>query len=546
MNSVYIEPNNCLDCYRCIRECAVGAINVKNMSASIDDDACVHCGRCVISCPSFVVKMHNDTARVRQIIRQNETVVASLSPEWVAEFPGIQHFRMIEALKLLGFNYVSETLLGAEKVHQERNAILGRSQGVHISSECPSVNALVTKYFQSQTEKLLPVVLPIEAHAQMIRQWYGPQAKVVYITPCVAMKNEVSATDEAFDCAITFSELRQWMYDDGVEFDFIPGNESYNFEPFAARQSVSRPDVSTFRYEGLAKVRRLMKTLGRDKVTEPIYLELTACEGGCLKSPVLSKRMAMIAAEKARENLPHYTLPLANLRREYAPQPDPVPFVDESHIADALASIGKFSSSDELNCNGCGYSNCRKFAKALYLGHAEAEMCLSYSRHLAHKKFSALLGQLPAGVILVDENGRVVEGNRNMAVLLGPEAELVYDANPGMKGADMSRLISFHKMFADVLRSGDDMLERDIQVKDKVLKVSIFTIQPHVLVCGVATNLFMSDVRNEEIAGRTRQVIKENLETVQKIAYLLGENASRTEAILNSILESQIDDHDTQ
>jgi hypothetical protein len=30
----------------------------------------------------------------------------------------------------------------------------------------------------------------------------------------------------------------------------------------------------------------------------------------------------------------------------------------------------------------------------------------------------------------------------------------------------------------------------------------------------------------------------ENLSTVQQIAYLLGENASRTEAILNSIIDS--------
>jgi hypothetical protein len=33
-------------------------------------------------------------------------------------------------------------------------------------------------------------------------------------------------------------------------------------------------------------------------------------------------------------------------------------------------------------------------------------------------------------------------------------------------------------------------------------------------------------------------VNKQNLETVQKIAFLLGENASLTEELLNSIIES--------
>ena len=50
-------------------------------------------------------------------------------------------------------------------------------------------------------------------------------------------------------------------------------------------------------------------------------------------------------------------------------------------------------------------------------------------------------------------------------------------------------------------------------------------------------DLYNPEVRNDEIVKRTRLLITENLETVQKIAYLLGENASRTETGLTSILE---------
>ena len=46
------------------------------------------------------------------------------------------------------------------------------------------------------------------------------------------------------------------------------------------------------------------------------------------------------------------------------------------------------------------------------------------------------------------------------------------------------------------------------------------------------------EVRNEEVVRRTQKVIKENLSTVQQVAYLLGENASKTEAMLNTIIES--------
>jgi hypothetical protein len=44
-------------------------------------------------------------------------------------------------------------------------------------------------------------------------------------------------------------------------------------------------------------------------------------------------------------------------------------------------------------------------------------------------------------------------------------------------------------------------------------------------------------MQKEEIIKRARSVIRKNLSTVQKIAYLLGENASETEMVLSGIIE---------
>jgi hypothetical protein len=46
------------------------------------------------------------------------------------------------------------------------------------------------------------------------------------------------------------------------------------------------------------------------------------------------------------------------------------------------------------------------------------------------------------------------------------------------------------------------------------------------------------EVRKDLVINRTREVILENLKVVQQIAFLLGENASFTETMLNSIVES--------
>ena len=44
--------------------------------------------------------------------------------------------------------------------------------------------------------------------------------------------------------------------------------------------------------------------------------------------------------------------------------------------------------------------------------------------------------------------------------------------------------------------------------------------------------------RRKTVVEKTRQVITKNLETVQTVAALLGENAASTEVLLNSIMES--------
>jgi len=58
------------------------------------------------------------------------------------------------------------------------------------------------------------------------------------------------------------------------------------------------------------------------------------------------------------------------------------------------------------------------------------------------------------------------------------------------------------------------------------------------VVGGIIRDLYAPEVRKEEVIGRARDVIKENLQTVQQIAFLLGESASKTEKILNSIIKS--------
>ena len=110
---------------------------------------------------------------------------------------------------------------------------------------------------------------------------------------------------------------------------------------------------------------------------------------------------------------------------------------------------------------------------------------------------------------------------------------------PGLVGADLKTLVpvDFYKLFTYILESGDEVLTRDVRYDDNLLNVSVFTIKKGKIAGAIVRDMFTPEVRKEEVVKRVGEVINNNLEVVQKIAFLLGESASETERMLNSIIE---------
>jgi hypothetical protein len=123
---------------------------------------------------------------------------------------------------------------------------------------------------------------------------------------------------------------------------------------------------------------------------------------------------------------------------------------------------------------------------------------------------------------------------------MGEETEELFDTIPGLKGADAEVLVPgvIFKMLAGIMQSGEEMLERDITYKDNLLHVSVVTLFKQKVVGAVIRDMSAPLLVREEIINRAQRIKVQNIETVQKIASLLGENAAETEELLNSIIES--------
>jgi PAS domain S-box-containing protein len=153
---------------------------------------------------------------------------------------------------------------------------------------------------------------------------------------------------------------------------------------------------------------------------------------------------------------------------------------------------------------------------------------------------SAMMHKIRAGIVIVDNDLKVVDSNEAFAKLFGSEIEELFETIPGLHGADLKELVPdvIYKMFSSTMISGENSMERDLKIQNKLLHVSVISIYKQRVVGALLRDMSAPSLVREEIISRAQRVNRQNLETVQKIAFLLGDNASLTEELLNSIIES--------
>ena len=556
LHAIYTERRECQDCHKCIRECPVKAIRVQDGYARVVPEMCVQCGNCIVACPSNAKQVRNDLPRVKELLQSGRAVVVSLAPSFVAQFPGIRAGQLIHALKQLGFFAVSETALGAQRVSASVESMMRSEPGqVWVSSACPVVVDFVAKYHPECQSKITALLSPLLTHCRMLRAHYGDQIATVFIGPCIAKKKEAEQHPELLDVVLTFEDLENWLDEENIDLARVSETSDDHFSLEEASDGAFYPieggmtpgvlrggaidSAQVMSFSGLANVEQALKGIAEWRPERSIFLELTACAGSCVNGPKAARNSSIA---KRRFEVLRYAKPARGsvraeslaATRPYTAIPVPRTEYSELQITEALHSVGKYSVEDELNCGGCGYESCRDFAHALIARNAERMMCATYTRKLAQKKANALLQKMPSGVVIVDEQLKIIECNANFQRLFSEDVERERE----LEGCALDAVIPFSDLFQRVLDSGDDIISHDIRYQRSILNTSIFTIEPHAVLCGIFQDITEPIFQKEQIIARARDVIQKNLKTVQQIAYLLGENAADSEIILNSIVQS--------
>ena len=567
-NPVYTLINECHDCYRCVRECPVKAIKIENNHASVIPDKCISCGTCVKVCPANAKCVRSDLEKVQNLIYSGKDVYVSLAPSWRGVFE-MSAQKMIAVLKRLGFKDISETALGAEEVSIKTAQMLNETeQGLWISSACPVIVDYIRMYKPEFSKYITPIGSPARTHARMLRKTYGEDIGIVFIGPCIGKKKEADEPDGLIDLAITFEELKIWMYDQIPDISEIQKDDRFEFVPFSAHEGALYPidggmnttirkigikdEVQLLEICSIPAFEKALNNLNPEKINRPIFVEALACEGGCVAGPCISTDKASISIisdvltkVKKRDDIPKSPDVVVDYEYKSAAITESKYSLEE--ITKTLKKIGKHTEEDELNCGGCGYSSCRELAVALLDGVAESSMCISYMRKIAMRKAAAMLRCMPAAIVMVDNDLNILEANDSFMKMFTGDMYEIFKARPdGLTGAAIDRIIEFSDIFRTILKTGKDLHKEHYAVKDRLYDINAFTIEPNEIVGAIITDVTQTETNREKISEKAKEVISKNISIVQEIACLLGEHMVETETLLNSIANDYDDKNEEE
>lgn len=311
----------------CIKLCLFGAITTdEDGNNNIIADRCVGCNNCVENCKSKNLTDRKDILPLFELINNSDApVYAMVAPAFIAQFseqvtPG----KLRSAFKKLGFAGMLEVALFADiltlKEAIEFDKSINDDKDFMLTSCCcPIWIALIRKIYHLLIPHLPPSVSPMVACARSIKKLY-PQAKTVFIGPCVAKKAEAKEKDiaDAVDYVLNFKEIKD-IFDfaeiNPVELpEDLRDHSSTAGRIYARTAGVSKavkltvarlnPDrkipLKAMQGNGTLECKKLLSDIKNGDI-KANFIEGMGCVGGCVGGPKV-----LISKEEGTEHVNSY------------------------------------------------------------------------------------------------------------------------------------------------------------------------------------------------------------------------------------------------
>lgn len=425
-HSVRLDPDLCTGCINCIKRCPTEAIRVRNGKAQINGKFCIDCGACIRVCPHHAKHATYDKL---DVLKQYEYTVALPAPSLYSQFNNLDDVNIVlNALLMMGFHDVFEVSAAAELVSEATREYISENPEKlpAISTACPSVVRLIRVRFPNLIPNLLPLFPPIEVAAilavkKAMKETGLPREKIgiVFISPCPSkvtyvkspLGTEHSEVDKVLAIKEVYPQLLSCMKAVGENPPEIGTSGKIGIS--WGRSGGEASGLFTEEYlaaDGIENVIRVLEDMEDQKFTNLKFVELNACDGGCVGG-VLTVENPYVAEVKLKR-LRKY-MPVARSHMESGSE-DTVHWTKDVEYEpvfnlgnNMMESFSRLNQVERLckklpglDCGSCGAPTCKALAEDIVRGEAVESDCVYNLRENLHKlseEVSILADDISAG-----------------------------------------------------------------------------------------------------------------------------------------------------
>ena len=411
-HSVRLDESLCKGCINCIKRCPTEAIRVRGGKASINNKFCIDCGECIRVCPHHAKLATYDKL---DVMKKYKYTVALPAPSLYSQFNNLDDVNIVlNALLLMGFDDVFEVSAAAELVSEATRQYISEheEQLPLISTACPSVVRLIRVRFPNLIPHLLPINPPVEVAAVLAvrkamedtglpREEFG----IMFISPCPStvtyvkspLGTEKSEIDQVLAIKDVYPKLLACMKT-VVGEDYPVIGTSGKIGISWGHSGGEASGLFTENYlaaDGIENVIRVLEDMEDQKFTNLRFVELNACNGGCVGGvlTVENPYVAEVKLKRLRKYMPvarsHMHESEENvIRWTTGVQYEPV-FRLGNNMMESFSRLNQverlMKKFPGLDCGSCGAPTCKALAEDIVRGDANETDCVYYLRENLHK-----------------------------------------------------------------------------------------------------------------------------------------------------------------
>ena len=411
-HSVRLDEALCKGCINCIKRCPTEAIRVRGGKASINNKFCIDCGECIRVCPHHAKLATYDKL---DVMKKYKYTVALPAPSLYSQFNNLDDVNIVlNALLRMGFDDVFEVSAAAELVSEATRQYISEheEQLPLISTACPSVVRLIRVRFPNLIPHLLPINPPVEVAAVLaVRKAMEDtglpreQIGIMFISPCPSkvtyvkspLGTEKSEIDQVLAIKDVYPKLLACMKT-VVGEDYPVIGTSGKIGISWGHSGGEASGLFTENYlaaDGIENVIRVLEDMEDQKFTNLRFVELNACNGGCVGGvlTVENPYVAEVKLKRLRKYMPvarsHMHESEENvIRWTTGVQYEPV-FRLGNNMMESFSRLNQverlMKKFPGLDCGSCGAPTCKALAEDIVRGDANETDCVYYLRENLHK-----------------------------------------------------------------------------------------------------------------------------------------------------------------